>query len=377
MLGINGMGRIGKLLLWNFIGNKSFDEIVINSGREIGTSIYDIVSYLKKDSSYGTLNNFLFGFKGYKKQNLFKKIDNDAGTLEVNNVKLHFLRENRNPKDINWGKYGVTLGVDTTGQFLDPNAPLDSSKGSLRGHFHKGVKKLIVSAPFKLGKDNKMPNDVVTTVMGINENDYDKKKHNVISNASCTTTCLAHMLKPITDEFGIDKFLSINMITIHAATPSQNIIDSVPKTSAKDLRKNRSFDNNIILTSTGAAKALSLVMPEIKNVNFTTKSVRVPSVSGSMIILNISLKGDFNEKSINKAYQKIAQKDKNNYLVFSEEQNVSSDIVGSNNAAIIEGKETETTFYKKDNITNATIYGWYDNEMGYASMLARRVVSIA
>ena len=376
ILGINGIGRIGKLLLWYFIEKDSYDEIVINSGRHIGSSIEDIANHIKKDSSYGNLSNFLFGFKGKQKGKFFRLLSEKNGTMKIGNTSLRFLRKNRNPKDINWKKYGVRLAIDTTGQFLDPNLPIEFSKGSLRGHFVSGVEKLIVSAPFKIKKGEKMPSDAVTTVMGINNSQYNKKKHNIISNASCTTTCLSHIIKPIMDKIGATNILSANMITVHSATSSQKVIDSVPKTSATDLRKSRSFANNIILTSTGAARALSLVIPEMAKIDFMTKSVRIPTISGSMIILNLCLKGEFSAFEINEIYKKKAKNDKNDYLIYTEEQNVSSDIVGMGNAAIIEGSETDAKFSKKENITNAVIYAWYDNEMGYVSMLGRRALSI-
>jgi glyceraldehyde 3-phosphate dehydrogenase len=322
--------------------------------------------------------------------------------------------------------------VDATGAFLDPTAPPDDPKGSARGHFVAGAKKVIVSAPFKIkDKSREMPPDAVTTVMGINDTDYEPKKHLIISNASCTTTCLAYMVKPLLDYFGGDRILSAAMTTVHAATSSQSVLDRAPKSKATDLRKSRSAFNNIILTSTGAAKALGLVIPEMKTIGFIAESVRVPITSGSLIILSImiqdeSMANPINRELINGVYKTAVSHYPDGYLVFSEEQNVSSDIIGlPRAAAVIEGAENHTRtsavridaarlqnafafldaqtgnnpvsvginhIQKKEEgagrsrqgsfievpVTQTVVYGWYDNELGsYTNMLGDRTVSIA
>lgn len=381
-VGINGIGRIGKLFLWNAIATNSFDEIFINTGRPIGSSIYDIANYLLKDSSYGSLKSFIYGIEGRKiKKDIFEYVNEEKGIIRTaNKTNLHFLRKHRNPKDIEWKNYNVDLVVDCTGRFLDPNLPASAEGGSARGHLESGAIKLLLSAPFKIKKGEKIPSDAITTVMGINDEKYDPEKHNIISNASCTTTCLSHMIKPIIDKLSIDSIISASMITVHAATSSQNVLDSVPKTGAKDLRKNRSFSGNIILTTTGAAKALILVIPEMTNKPFLTESVRIPSVSGSIVILNLCLNGEESKESINDIYKEASEKDKNDYLAYTESQNVSNDIVGSFNAAIIEASETSICTSKLTSgeiISNAVIYGWYDNEMGYVRMLFENALLIA
>jgi glyceraldehyde 3-phosphate dehydrogenase len=253
-----------------------------------------------------------------------------------------------------------------------------------------------------------MPEDAVTTVMGINDKDYDPVRHTLISNASCTTTCLSHMVKPLLDAFGIDRVLSASMATVHAATGSQQVLDRLPKTGAVDLRKNRSIMNNIILTTTGAAKALQLVIPEMATIGFIAESVRIPTSTGSLIILVMNFQEELNKKPIrrdmiNAIYQDAAGRNTDGYLIHTNQQNVSSDIIGTPRAAVVvEGHETHTRTGAininlehvrgidrevldsiKDHmgsiqVTQAVIYGWYDNEMGsYVNMMGDRTVSIA
>ncbi|MBW1964746.1 MAG: glyceraldehyde-3-phosphate dehydrogenase, partial [Deltaproteobacteria bacterium] len=276
-LGINGLGRIGKLTLWHHVARKHFNEIVVNLGRDVGTSLRDIAHYLERDSTYGSLGGYLYGYKGKK---VIQDIDENAGSMTVDGVKIKILRHSRNPKDIGWREHGARLVVETTGQFTDPTLSPDGPKGSVRGHLESGAKKVVVSAPFKIkDKTKPMPDDAVTTVMGINENDYDPRVHMIVSNASCTTTCLAHMMKPLLDSFGSKKILTASMATVHAVTGSQEVLDRLPKSGATDLRKNRSVLNNIILTSTGAANTLALVIPEMKQIGFIAQSVRIPTTT--------------------------------------------------------------------------------------------------
>jgi len=185
-LGINGLGRIGKLSVWHHVGRKYFNEIVVNVGRSAGTSLEDIAHYLERDSTYGPLNGFLYG---YQSKPLISDVDEDSGTMMIDGIKVHILRRTRNPKELNWGEYGVRVMVDTTGAFLDPTHPADQTGGSLRGHLEAGAEKVLVSAPFKIkDKGKTMPQDAVTSIMGINTNDYDPRKHKLISTASCTTS---------------------------------------------------------------------------------------------------------------------------------------------------------------------------------------------
>ena len=159
-------------------------------------------------------------------------------------VPVKILRDSRNPRDIGWRQNGVSLVVDSTGAFTDPTADGDSERGALRGHLEAGAVKTILSAPFKIKDQGQaMPEDAVTTVMGINDSDYDPRRHHVVSNASCTTTCLAHMMKPLLDAFGPNKILSASMATVHASTGSQAVLDRLPKSGKIDLRKSRPTSN--------------------------------------------------------------------------------------------------------------------------------------
>jgi glyceraldehyde 3-phosphate dehydrogenase len=327
----------------------------------------------------------------------------------INGIKVRFLRASRNPSEIGWYNHHARLVIDTTGKYLDPTLGHDDPSGSLRGHLEAGAEKIIVSAPFKIkDKQKPIPEDAVTTVMGINGNDYDPRRHKILSNASCTTTCLAHMMKPLINYFGPKKILSASMATVHAATGSQQVLDRLPKTGASDLRKNRSVMNNIILTTTGAANALRLVIPEMEQIGFIAESVRIPTSTGSLIILVLNLQEDLTGKNVdrnlmNDVYRQAALVDPNGYLHYTDKQNVSSDIIClPKAAAIIEGHETHTRTAEvsfdlekipgleshlshslKDMViriplTQAVIYGWYDNEMGsYVHILGDRTVSVA
>ena len=405
-LGVNGFGRIGKLTVWHHVARKFFDEIVVNIGRTAGTSIEDIGHYVERDSTYGWLHGYLYG---HSAQPVVSDLDEDNGAMMIDGLRVRFLRSERKPANIGWRDQGVRLVVDTTGQFLDPTLEAEHPAGALRGHLESGAEKVIVSAPFKIkDKCTSIPPDVITTVMGINGNDFDPRRHNIISNASCTTTCLAHMMKPLINAFGPKKIMSASMATVHAATGSQQVLDRLPKTGKTDLRKNRSIFNNIILTSTGAANALRLVIPEMEEIAFIAESVRVPTSSGSLIILVINLQeepsgGLVGRDLINDIYRQAAMDSPDGYLHYSDKQNVSGDIVGMPRVATtIEGYETHTrtaeatidlakvpglekmSFPDPHNsvvrlpVTQAVIYGWYDNEMGsYVNMLGDRTVSIA
>ncbi|SFN01340.1 type I glyceraldehyde-3-phosphate dehydrogenase [Thermodesulforhabdus norvegica] len=425
-LGINGLGRIGKLTLWHHAERQYFSELVVNIGRQAGTGLEDIAHFIEKDSTYGALHTFLYGCRANR---VIEEINDREGTMRVNGVKVKILRQHRNPADIGWKDHGVELVVDCTGAFLDPTVPENDSKGSVRGHLAAGARKVIVSAPFKIkDKSKSIPEDSITCVKGINDSAYDPKKHVIISAASCTTTCLAYMMKPLLDYFGPQRILSASMATVHAQTPSQPVLDRLPKAGATDLRKNRAVANNIILTTTGAAKALALVIPEMKNIGFIAESVRVPITTGSLIILVVliqdeSFSNPVNRELINSIYRDAAKNYPEGYLIYSEEQNVSSDIIGvPRAAAIIEAHETHTRTaavrfdlqqvvkaiasapinssgesvsaesLKKAllslqdaghsvlqiPVTQAVIYGWYDNELGsYTNMLGDLTVSIA
>jgi glyceraldehyde 3-phosphate dehydrogenase len=406
ILGINGLGRIGKLLLWRQAAERNFDEIIVNTGRAAGTSLSDVAYYIERDSTYGALKKYLYGFKDHP---AITNVDDTTGTMEINGIKLTVLRKSRNPKDIGWKDHGAEIVVDTTGAFVDPVKTSDDPKGSLRGHFDAGAKKVILSAPFKIkDKSKPMPDDAVTAIMGINEHDYNPARHKLISAASCTTTCLAHMFKPLINKIGPKKILTASMATVHAATGTQEVLDRLAKAGDKDLRKNRSIFNNIILTTTGAADTLALVIPEMSQIGFIAESVRIPTTTGSLVILIVNIQEEpdrilIDRDYINGIYEEAAVNSPHGHVVYSKEQNVSSDIISMPLAAvIIEGHETHTrtaeiTFDAgrlvgvkkefleglKDNMvripmTQTVIYGWYDNEMGsYVNVLSMLTKMIA
>jgi len=403
-VGINGLGRIGKLSLWHQVERRCFAEVVVNIGRDSGGSLEDIALFIERDSTYGRLHNYLHGCRA---ERVIQELDEKRGRMVVNGVPVTVLRRYRNPRDIGWRDHGVELVLDATGQFLDPRLPADHDRGSLRGHLAAGARKVVVSAPFKIAdKRAGLPPDAVTTIMGINENDFDPAQHAIVSHASCTTTCLAYMLKPLLESLGPQRILSFSMATVHAATASQPVLDHLPKAGAKDLRRNRSIFNNIILTTTGAAEALVHVLPAMKQIPFLAESVRIPVNTGSLIILVVSFqevpdRPHVDRALINKIYREYAARDRGGRLRYSDEQNVSSDIIGLYRvAASIEGHETFTRTASVSfdlslllpadvlerlpetrlevAITKAVIYGWYDNELGsYSNMVGDRLVSMA
>lgn len=402
-LGINGLGRIGKLLLWHHAARRSFDRLVVNIGREAGQGLQDVADYLSRDSTYGALNRYIHGFRGGR---VIEELDESNGTMRVNGIPVRFLREHRNPKDIRWPANDVSMVVDCTGVFRDPTVPPDASKGSLRGHLEAGARKAVLSAPFKIKDESEaMPEDAVTTIQGINEDAYDPKRHDLVSTASCTTTCLAFLFKTLLDRVGMDSILGASMVTVHAATSTQEVLDSLPKAGKSDLRKNRAVLDNIILTSTGAAKAAALVIPEMEQIDFVAEAVRIPNTTGSIVILMVNLQDDPNQQmtreNINDLYRSAAEGYLSPYLSYSESQNVSSDIIGTAAAAVVEGKETrvqkgrvrvavtpgcrispEQSFQGGEctveaPVNQVVVYGWYDNELGsFTHMLGERTLAI-
>ena len=380
-LGINGMGRIGKLILWNNLLSEEFDEFVVNIGRKSGNSIDAFINFIMTDSTYGALDRFLFGYSG--KNVVVEKIDDS--TFKLNGKLIRVLDKERNPKDIGWKKFGVKIVVDCTGVFLDPNEKADAPRGSVRGHIESGAEIVICSAPFKTKEE--YPNDAIMAVYGINHKDIDFNKHKIISSASCTTTALSHMMKPLLDNIETSKIITASMSTIHSATNNQTILDSLPKSGSVDLRRNRSVFNNIIITSTGAAKALEYVLPQIKEIGFMADSVRIASNTVSLVTLNLTFKTSLDSKGeptinndyLNEIYENASNECK--LLKFSKLQNVSSDFRGERASVVIEGYETHTktgylslpnsvlfesgvTGEIKLPVTHAKIFGWYDNEFG-------------
>lgn len=395
VIGINGLGRIGKLTLWHHLARKHFQEIVVNTGREVGQNIQALAHHIEKDTTYGPLHRFLYGIKA---ERVLEIVDEKAGQMRIDGIPVTVLREDRNPAKIKWRDHGVDLVVECTGKFKDPTLTADDKNGSIRGHLAAGARVVLNSSPFKIkDKALSLPADATTLIYGINQACFDKKCHQVISAASCTTTALSHMVKPLLENEDTCKILTASMSTVHATTNSQSVLDSVPKTGEKDLRKTRSIINNIILTSTNAAEALAQVIPEVRNIGFMADSIRVPTSTESLIVLNITVQSrrdssgkilSINTQGLNDIYRKAQARNRENLLVFTMEQNVSSDVMGMNAAVIIEGQfnHTRTAFIDVDlahipslpqelvtclttdmlrvPVVSAKIFGWYDNEYG-------------
>jgi len=398
LLGINGLGRIGKLSLWYHLLTKKFDGLVVNVGRVVGTSLEDLIHTISTDSTYGSLAHFLYGYSS--KECEINISDKEKGILEIDGFPIKILNKERNPQNINWQKEGVRIVVDCTGKFLDPTIPDSDPKGSILGHLTSGAQKVIVSAPFKVKNkalidDKRFP----TLIYGINHMTYDPLEHNVISAASCTTTGLAHMINPLLEDKETNNILTASMSTVHAATNTQSVLDSVPRIGATDLRKNRSVINNIILSTTGAAKTLEKVLPEIINFGFMADSIRIPTNTVSLIALNITFSSRVNDNGmpiinadyINNIYEMASNGSQKGLLHYAKRQNVSSDLLGFSASVVIEGTTTHTRtgFLKVSSdmlcsagitdahdinipVTHAKIMGWYDNEYGsYVNCLGK------
>jgi glyceraldehyde 3-phosphate dehydrogenase len=394
VIGINSLGRIGKLTLWHHISRKYFREIVVNQGREVGTGLNAIAQFIETDATYGLLHRFLHGIKAEK---VIEIIDEKNGKLLIDGIPVTILRESRNPNSIAWRDFGVDVVAECTGTFKDPTVPAEDGKGSIRGHLAGGARVVVNSSAFKIkNKALSMPDDAVTVIYGINHPAFDVRKHCLISAASCTTTALAHMVKPLLDNEETNTILTASMSTVHAVTNSQAVLDSVPKAGEKDLRKNRSILNNIILTSTNAAEALGQVIPQVRSIGFMADSIRVPTSTESLIVLNVTFQavsnGDdataINTKVINGIYKTKAANDPEHLLLYSEAQNVSADLIGVDAAVVIEGQfnHTRTAFIDVDleqipglpptilesvptkrmrvPVVHAKVFGWYDNEYG-------------
>jgi glyceraldehyde 3-phosphate dehydrogenase len=388
-LGINGLGRIGKLTLWHHVARRYFDRIVVNLGRPAGQGLAAVAQSIEKDSTYGLLHRFLHGHRAAP---VIEIVDAESGELRIDGLPVTVLRQARDPAAIEWHTHGVQIMVDATGKFLDPLAPVDHRGGALRGHLEAGARVVIASAPFKLNGPA-LPDDAAMLIYGVNHSAFDPARHHVLSAASCTTTALAHMVKPLLEHHLTRQVLTASMSTVHAATNTQSALDSVPKEGASNLRKHRSVLNNIILTSTGAALALEQVIPEIRNVGFMADSVRVPITTESLIILNCTFLSQLDERgeslinrdSLLRIYQQAAEGGQNGLLQLSMEQNVSSDLIGIDAAVVIEGQDlhTRTGLIRLDleqiagpladggarreiqiPVTHAKIFGWYDNEYG-------------
>jgi glyceraldehyde 3-phosphate dehydrogenase len=327
-VGINGFGRIGRLVYRAALAkqSKNLDFVAVND-LPVGTKT--LAHLLKYDSTFGALN-------------LSVEAKDDA--LVVNGKTLKILSA-KSPAEIPWGDFGIEVVIESSGVFTE--------KEKCIGHIQNGkAKKIIISAPAK-GQD-------ITIVMGVNEKSYDPKKHNIISNASCTTNCLAPMAKVIMDNFGIKSGL---MTTIHSYTNDQRILD-LPH---KDLRRARAAAVSMIPTSTGAAKAIGEVLPELKG-KMDGLAIRVPTPNVSLTDLTCIVEKDSAVESVNEAFKKASETNLKGILQYLTDPLVSKDFVGSTYSCIFDAELTKVIDKKL-----VKVLGWYDNEWAYSC----RIVDLA
>ena len=331
-VGINGFGRIGRNV-WravnaNASGNAGGIEIV--AANDLG-DIKTMAHLLKYDTILGVLPETV-------------SVEDD--TIHVGGHQIKILAE-KDPAHLPWGELGVDIVIESTGRF--------TTGGAARAHIEGGAKKVIISAPAK--------DEDITIVMGVNDDKYDPATHDVLSNASCTTNCVAPMAKVLDESFGIVKGL---MTTVHAYTADQNLQDG----PHKDLRRARAAAQNIVPTSTGAAKATALVLPQLKG-KLDGYSLRVPVITGSITDLVVELGKDVTKDEVNAAFKAAAEGPLKGILVYTEDEIVSSDIVNSPASCTFDSLITMAYG------NQVKVFGWYDNEFGYSSRLADLTALVA
>jgi glyceraldehyde 3-phosphate dehydrogenase len=322
-IGINGFGRIGRNFYRAVTASRA-GELEIVAANDLG-DVATMAHLLKYDTVLGT-----FG----------EEVSTADGGIRVGGKTIKILAE-RDPAKLPWSDLGVDIVIESTGHFTTA----DDARKHIDGG---GAKKVIISAPAK-GED-------ATFVMGVNDGDYDPATHHVVSNASCTTNCVAPLAKVLHDSFGIVKGF---MTTIHAYTNDQVILDF----PHKDLRRARAAAQNIIPTTTGAAKAVSLVLPELKG-RLDGFALRVPVPDGSVTDLVCELSREVTKDEINAAYQQAADGELKGYLTYTDAPLVSSDIVGTPASCTFDSLLTMAQG------NQAKVVGWYDNEWGYSCRLA-------
>ena len=329
-VGINGFGRIGRNF-WRAAnvadGDRGIEIVAANDLGDVATMAH----LLKYDSVNGKLPY---------------DVSVSGDTIRVGDQSIKILAE-RDPAKLPWGDLGVDVVIESTGRFTTGPAA--------RAHIEAGAKKVIISAPAK--------EEDITIVMGVNDDAYDPAAHAIISNASCTTNCVAPMAKVLLDSFGIVKGL---MTTVHAYTQDQNLQDG----PHKDLRRARAAAINIVPTSTGAAKATSLVIPELKG-KLDGYSLRVPVPDGSITDLVVELGREVTKDEVNAAFRAAAEGSLKGILYYTEDPIVSSDIVGSPASCTFDASITMAQG------NQVKVFGWYDNEWGYSSRLVDLTVLVA
>jgi len=327
-IGINGFGRIGRLVYRALAARQDVEVVAVNDLTD-GTTLAHLLKYDSVHGRFGTT---------------VKAVD---GGIHVDGKTVKVLAE-RDPGALPWGDLGVDVVVESTGLF--------TARDKAALHLKGGARKVIISAPSKDAD--------VTVVIGVNSDMYDPEKHQVISTASCTTNCLAPVAKVLNDRFGIEKGL---MTTIHAFTNDQRILD-LPH---KDLRRARAAAVSMIPTTTGAAKAVALALPELKG-KLTGMAVRVPIPDGSLVDLTATLARDVTVEDVNAAMKQAAEGPLRGILEYTEDPIVSIDIVGNPHSSIFDAL---STMVLEGNMVK--VVSWYDNEWGYSNRLADMVAEVA
>jgi glyceraldehyde 3-phosphate dehydrogenase len=322
-IGINGFGRIGRLVLRTLLERykKELAVVAVNDMADLKTNAH----LFRYDSTYGI-------YPG--------KVETADGAMKIDGRPIAVLSQ-KDPSRLPWKALGVDIVIEATGVFTDG--------AQVRAHLESGAKKAIITAP--------ATNEDITLVLGVNDADYQSRKHHIVSNASCTTNCLAPVAKVLHDHFGIERGL---MTTTHAYTNDQRILDLMHK----DLRRARAAAMNIVPTSTGAAKAIGLVMPELKG-KLHGISLRVPTSTVSVVDLVVDLKKSATVEDINGALKKAAEGKMKGILVYCDEPLVSSDFRGNRASSIVDALSTVVLDGKM-----AKVLAWYDNEWGYSCRVA-------
>jgi len=327
-VGINGFGRIGRNIFRTALGDPDIDFVAVNDL----TNTKTLAHLLKYDSVLGNLDH---------------QISATENAISVEGKEFKVFSQ-RDPAAIDWESVGAEIVIESTGLFTKA----EDAKKHLRG----SVKKVIISAPAK--------NEDITIVLGVNEDKYDPSAHHIISNASCTTNCLAPVAKVVHEKFGIR---SAQMTTIHSYTNDQQLLD-LPH---KDLRRARAAALSMIPTSTGAAKAVALVLPELKG-KFDGISVRVPTPNVSLVDVVINLETETTAEEVNRAFKDAANEELSGILAFSEEPLVSSDFKRNSNSSIVDAEYTKVI-----NGNMLKVLSWYDNEWGYSCRVRDLIKYIA
>lgn len=322
-VGINGFGRIGRLVYRAMSKDPEIEIVAINDLGDKATMAH----LLKYDSVHGRA---------------YDSVEVTDDGMSVDGVPLKVLVE-RDPAALPWGDLGVDLVVESTGLFTDAN--------KAKAHLEGGAKKVIISAPAK--------NEDITIVMGVNDDKYDPAQHNIVSNASCTTNCLAPLAKVLMDNFGIKRGF---MNTIHSYTNDQRILD-LPH---KDLRRARAAAMSMIPTTTGAAKAVSLVLPELKG-KLDGMATRVPTPDGSMVDLVCQLEKPVTKDEVNAAVKAAAEGPLAGILEYCDDPIVSTDVIGNNHSSVFDSKLTMVQDEPNDFVK---VISWYDNEWMYSCRVA-------